>query len=107
MIVVATHVKRGNTFSCNTRSSLLVHQLQQHGQVAIARSSNTQGVALVIVATPTTVAKTFVATPRRCKFKMHLATRPKKNAVQSFTHASACNASQQKKVLLFTLLQLF
>jgi hypothetical protein len=32
-----------------------------------------------------------------CKSKTHFATLPRKSVVQSFTHASACNASQRKK----------
>jgi hypothetical protein len=71
MILVATHIKYGNTLSCNTGSSLLVHHLLRHEQVAIGRSSNTQGIALFVVATLTTIAKTYVATPRHCKSKMH------------------------------------
>jgi hypothetical protein len=40
IILIATCVMHGNTLSCSTHSSLRVHHLLRHGQVAIARSSN-------------------------------------------------------------------
>jgi hypothetical protein len=104
-ILVATRIMRGNTLSCNTHSSLLVHHLLRHGQLAITRSSNAYDVALVVVATPTTVAKSYVATSRCCKSKTHFATLHK--VLSKALSMQALATPPNEKKLLFLLLQLF
>jgi len=102
----ATIDMRGNTLCCNTSSTLQVHHLLQHGQVAITRSSNSWGVALV-VATPTTVAKAYVATPKCCKSKTQFATLSRKALSKALPTQAPAMPPNEKKVLLFLILQLF
>ena len=101
IILVATHVICGNTLSFNTHSSLLVHHLLRHGQVAIARSSNTYGVALVAVATPTTVAKAYVATPKCCKSKTQFATLSRKALSKALPTQAPATPPNEKKCWYF------
>ena len=107
LILAATNINRGNILSCNTHLSLLVHLLQRRRLVAIPRSSNTQGIALVVLATPTAVAKTYVATLRCCKYKMHFATLPRKVLSKALPTQALATPHNEKQMLLFMLLQLF
>jgi hypothetical protein len=80
--------------------------LLRHRQVAIGRSSNNSGVALVVVATPTTIAKAYDAMPRFCKSKTHFPTLSRKVLSKTLpTQASATPPNE--KVFLFLILQLF
>ena len=101
IILVATRVICGNMLSCNTRLSLLVHHLLRHGQVAIARSSNAYGAALVTVATPTTIAKAYVATPRCCKSKTHFATISRKVLSKALPTQAPATPHNEKKCCYF------
>jgi hypothetical protein len=75
--------------------------LLRHRQVAIGRSSNTSGVALVDVATPTTIAKAYDAMPRFCKSKTHFPTLSRKVLSKTLPTQASATPPNKKSVSIF------